>query len=174
MRIRKATFNDADGIAKVHVDSWKTTYKGIISDSFLTQLSKEKRKKSWEWTFNNLNPDEEVFLAVNDKQEIIGFSNGGRSRNEEFEHDGELYAIYLLKEYQGKGIGKVLFQSVMDSLSSKGYTSMMLWVLQGNNANGFYQAMNGELIGQKDILIGEERHTELAYGWRSITAKNCE
>lgn len=42
MQIRKATINDAEGIAKVHVDSWRTTYKGIIPDEFLYNLSYKK------------------------------------------------------------------------------------------------------------------------------------
>lgn len=29
LQIREATINDAEGIAKVHVDSWRTTYEGI-------------------------------------------------------------------------------------------------------------------------------------------------
>ncbi|WP_306428702.1 hypothetical protein [Robertmurraya siralis] len=42
MIIREATLSDAEGIAKVHVDSWRTTYKGIVSDVFLEQLSYKK------------------------------------------------------------------------------------------------------------------------------------
>jgi len=43
MIIRKAKLDDATGIAKVHVDSWRTTYKGIIPDDFLNNLSYEQR-----------------------------------------------------------------------------------------------------------------------------------
>ncbi|MFK0522174.1 hypothetical protein ACINKY_08160 [Paenibacillus illinoisensis] len=39
LHIREATINDAEGIAKVHVHSWRTTYKGIIPEEFLTNLS---------------------------------------------------------------------------------------------------------------------------------------
>ncbi|WP_330217584.1 hypothetical protein [Planococcus halocryophilus] len=41
MKTRKATEQDAPGIAKVHVDSWKTTYKEILPSAFLTSLSYE-------------------------------------------------------------------------------------------------------------------------------------
>lgn len=37
MQVRIATLNDAAGIAKVHVDSWRTTYKGIIQEEFLNK-----------------------------------------------------------------------------------------------------------------------------------------
>ena len=39
MIIRKATVADAEGVAKVHVDCWRTTYKSIISEKLLTNLS---------------------------------------------------------------------------------------------------------------------------------------
>lgn len=64
--------------------------------------------KSWLWTFENLNVDEKIFVAEDMAGNIVGFSNGGRRRNNEFEHDGELFAIYLLKDYQRIGLGKKL------------------------------------------------------------------
>lgn len=45
MIIRKATISDAEGIAKVHVDGWRTTYKNILSDEFLNKLLYEQRTK---------------------------------------------------------------------------------------------------------------------------------
>lgn len=46
MIIRKANFNDISSIAKVHVDTWKTTYKGIVPNDYLESLSYKKQKKS--------------------------------------------------------------------------------------------------------------------------------
>jgi hypothetical protein len=34
-QIRKAKLEDASGIASVHIESWKTTYKGIVSANYL-------------------------------------------------------------------------------------------------------------------------------------------
>ena len=47
MIIREANLDDAKGIAKVHVDSWRTTYKNIIPDEYLNNLSYEKREQLW-------------------------------------------------------------------------------------------------------------------------------
>jgi len=168
MKIRKAEIIDAEGIARVHVDSWRTTYKNIVSDSYLSQLSVERRKNNWEWTFKNSNKNEVIFVGLNDEENIIGFACGGQSRHKDFDYDGELYAIYLLRESQGRGYGKKLFKSVVESLQNSGYESMMVWVLQGNPAINFYTAMGGELNGYKEITIGEDKHIELAYGWKNI------
>jgi hypothetical protein len=41
--IREAAPADAPGIARVHVDTWRTTYQGIVPDQFLARLSYEAR-----------------------------------------------------------------------------------------------------------------------------------
>ncbi|WP_269669522.1 hypothetical protein [Paenibacillus sp. GSMTC-2017] len=43
MNIRPAIVEDMEGIAKVHLESWRTTYAGIISDQFLASLTLEGR-----------------------------------------------------------------------------------------------------------------------------------
>ncbi|NYE07104.1 hypothetical protein F4694_003889 [Bacillus niacini] len=40
---KKAVLTDAKGIAKVHVDSWKTTYTNIVPDAYLNSLDYEGR-----------------------------------------------------------------------------------------------------------------------------------
>lgn len=167
MVIREASLEDIEGIAKVHVDSWRSTYKGIISDAYLSRLTVEKRKKNWLWTLNNLNIHEKIFVAE-DKGEIVGFSNGGKNRTPNTEYDGELYALYILKEYQGKGLGKKLVEEVMDTLRKKNYDSMMVWVLESNPAIGFYRKLGGEEFTRKDIEIGQDVLIEVALGWKNI------
>jgi ribosomal protein S18 acetylase RimI-like enzyme len=170
MRIREAKVEDAEKIATVHVNSWKTTYKGIISDTYLSNLTVEKRLKNWLWTFENLNPHEKIFVAENTSGDIVGFSSGGKSRNDEYIHKGELYAIYLSRDHQRMGLGKILFESVIHSLKENGYTSMMLWVLKDNPSVEFYKKQGGQVIGQKRISIGGDELDELAIGWEQIAS----
>jgi hypothetical protein len=44
---RIANIVDAAGVTKVQVDSWRTTFKGIVPDSFLESLSYAKREPIW-------------------------------------------------------------------------------------------------------------------------------
>ena len=80
MQIRRANFDDVKGIAKVHVDSWQTTYKGVFPDEFLAKLSYEQRENLWK---NNLE-EQQVYVAENDSGEIVGFSVGGKERTGEY------------------------------------------------------------------------------------------
>lgn len=72
MKIRKANIQDAQSIGKVHVDSWRTTYKGTLPDDFLNKLSYEQRTELWK---NNISDATNyVLVAENEQGEIIGFA----------------------------------------------------------------------------------------------------
>ncbi|MFK7693707.1 GNAT family N-acetyltransferase [Paenibacillus sp. HJGM_3] len=166
--IRPAAFDDAEAIAQVHVASWRSTYKGILAEQFLTRLSVENRRKSWEWGFRNPNPDEHVYVAVDERAGIVGFANGGRERTGEYGFDGELYTVYLLPEYKGMGIGLRLVREIAGSLQRLGYRSLLVWVLEANPSAGFYARLGGKPIARKEITIGSDTPIEVAYGWSRL------
>jgi GNAT superfamily N-acetyltransferase len=167
LKIREATSSDIDGIAFVHASSWKTTYKGLISDEFLDSITVEARKKRWILNFENPHKDEVMYVAENEAGTIIGFGNGGARREADM-YDAELYALYLLKEYQGQGLGKLLIRSVAQHLMEKSYSSFMTWVLVGNPAIHFYHKVGGESVATKEVKIGNEMVEEIMIGWRDI------
>lgn len=165
MRIRAARLSDAGGIAKVHVDSWRTTYKNIIPEEFLENLSYQSREELW----INIIPKGIVFVAENDEGQIVGFSSGGKERSGEYkEFQGELTSIYILKEFQGQGIGKALVQSVTKELGKSGMNTMLVFVLADNNSTLFYEAMGGKVIDKIEVEIAGKKLNELVYGWDTI------
>jgi hypothetical protein len=46
--IRPAVVSDAVGLAHVHIESWRRTYKGIVPDDYLANLSLESRVQNWQ------------------------------------------------------------------------------------------------------------------------------
>jgi ribosomal protein S18 acetylase RimI-like enzyme len=122
MQIRKAILSDAAAISRVHVDSWRSTYRGIVPEPYLTSLSYEDRTKRWE---RDLDGGKLVFVAENEAGQVVAFTNGGAERTGHPEYEGELYAIYILEVYQGQGIGKKLVSSMMDSLVQRGLRFML-------------------------------------------------
>ncbi|CAG7629396.1 GNAT family N-acetyltransferase [Paenibacillus allorhizosphaerae] len=165
MQIRKAALSDAAAIAKVHIDSWKTTYRGIVPDAYLDTLSYEDRKKRWE---ANLKADQHVFVAENEEGAIVGFASGGKERSGHPLYSGELYALYILQAYQRQGIGKKLVREIMNAVSQRGFQSMLIWVLEDNPAKYFYESMGGKEIMKQTLEIGGARLTEIAYGWEHL------
>lgn len=110
MKIRRAKLDDAQGIAKVHVNSWRTTYKDIIPNDFLDNLSVEQRTELWKKNLER--EDNYVAIAENNEGQIIGFADAWKRETNVVENSGDLTSIYLLEEYQGKGIGKKLLKEL--------------------------------------------------------------
>lgn len=166
MRIREAVVGDAEGIARVHVDSWRTTYKDIVSDFYLQQLSYEQRAENWRRGIGK----NALYIAEVESGQIVGFATGGEERTGKYDADGELYAIYLMQEVQVQGIGKKLTHAIAQNLKEQGFSSMLVWVLERNPSKAFYESLGGEVIDEAMIEIGGEEFKEIAYYWDNIEA----
>ncbi|AQQ53297.1 GNAT family N-acetyltransferase [Planococcus lenghuensis] len=165
MKIRKAVQQDAKGIAKVHVDTWRAAYRSIVPDEYLDRLTYGKREKLWERSI----PSGNVFIAVDSGGTIVGFADGGKERTGEYpDYAGELYAIYVLPECQSGGVGKSLFKKLEADLAEQGFSSMLVWVLADNPACRFYEQLRGVDVDRKTIEIGGKPLAERAYGWQQI------
>lgn len=175
--IRKATPKDADRIALVHVKSWQTSYAGIVDQSFLNDISFEKRLNSRKHILKSKNTCHWVILVDG---QIVGFADAGPIRPEAYTaHNffssqrkplGEIYAIYLLEQHKGKGGGKALFDKCRIWLSQKGFESFVIWILKNNRrARQFYESQQGEIIGKKTITIGNAEYEEICYFFNSST-----
>ena len=114
MIIREATDQDISEMARIHVNTWRTNYRGILSDYILKNLSYEKREHSWHQVFNNAQKDGNfTYVAEDVKGQILGFANGGMERLNDPFYQGELNAIYILVDV---GLDKATIK-LNDSLS---------------------------------------------------------
>lgn len=96
----------------------------------------------------------------------MGFASCGIERGNDNLYEGELYAIYINKNNQNKGVGKLLFNCVLKRLTELEFNSMLIWALEDNHqACQFYESMGGIKVKEKDIEIGNDMLRELAYKW---------
>ncbi|MGE3802738.1 MAG: N-acetyltransferase family protein [Candidatus Kapaibacterium sp.] len=170
--IREATVDDADEIARVHVDSWRTTYRGIVPDDFLDNMDYQERSERWrKWLSPDLSNRSErlILVATNLASEIVGFGSGGKEREGNIPSEAEIYALYLLNEYRGKGIGRILTRELASQLQQEQYSSMLVWVLALNPSCRFYQHLGGVESQRKLINIGGKEFEEIAYRWENIS-----
>ena len=168
MLIRHANPEDAPGIARVHVNSWRTTYPGILPSTVLENLSVERNQVFWQDLILNPKQGCYVLVAMDERNQVIGFTSAGPERSGNYPFQGELYAIYMLRQYQGRGVGRQLVSAVAQQLLEQGFSSMLVWVLRDNLFRAFYEALGGELLGEQEITIGEATLMEVAYGWKDI------
>ena len=169
-QVREAILEDAAAIARVHVDSWRTSYQGIVPEGFLADMSYEDFEDCWRrWLRSVGDPRWACRVAELPSGGIVGFASGGPRQDTTYaNYVGELYALYLLSEHQRAGIGRRLFGSVARALAAGGSTSLLAWVLTRNPSRRFYEAAGGELLGSQEIEIGGARLEEVAYGWLDI------
>lgn len=166
--IRRAIATDGPGLAHVHVQSWRTTYRGIVPDTVLDNLSEARRRTWWQDVLTQRSETNVVFVAVNHAGEVVGFASGGPMREGTAGYDAELYAIYLLQAAQGKGIGRRLTCALARALGAQGFKSLCVWVLAANPAYAFYEALGGTSVETRQIEIGGESLSEIAYGWPDL------
>ena len=71
---------------------------------------------------------------------VVGFASSGANWSGEDARVGELYAIYVLPETQGHGVGRELMTESVRRLWGEGFTEAMLWVFEDNpRARRFYE-----------------------------------
>ena len=166
-RIRAATPADACAIARVHVQAWRETYRGLVPDAMLDALSVERNTGMWETIIGQDEPTITQVLEAHDG--IIGFGSAGNARDAKLAASGEVSSIYLLDRVKRRGLGRALFGSLLGALAARGHASAGLWVLVENHGTRrFYEALGGR-VGSERVL--PHRHgdlDEIAYVWDDL------
>jgi GNAT superfamily N-acetyltransferase len=171
LTVRRGVPADREPMARVHVDTWKTTYRGLVPDEALDTLTYEGDLAagfgSWLLTPP---PGVAPFVALTGSGELVGYAFAGPCTDEGSEFAGELLSIYVLKTHQGKGVGSALVRASVGHLLERGWTSMVVWVLEGNPYRRFYERLGGRPVGRRErpSRIVRAPLVEVGYGWRDI------
>lgn len=162
MEIRKATVDDVYDISRIYALSWKSAYRGIVPNTYLDDL----REDFWVEFFNGSINEESINVKMIFHNEVpVGAVAYGMSRDESLKDFGEIFSIYLLPEYFGKGFGNKLLESALDDLKSLGFNNVYLWVLENNiNAQSFYMRNGFYKTNNKSYIeIQGERLIDIRY-----------
>jgi ribosomal protein S18 acetylase RimI-like enzyme len=192
--IRPADHNDAAAIARVHVASWRSTYRTLLPADFLESLSEAAYADRWRRFVSDKSTRVYVVeegagpadsspgsgeLRPGSPREprrrgVVGFASGGRERAGETGYEGEMYAIYILDSYQRRGYGRELVRAVVGGLRELGLAEMVVWVLRENHpARDFYERLGGVYVRTQPITIGSVTLEEVAYGWPRLDGVRC-
>ena len=166
MDLRIAEEQHAEGIARVHIDTWKECYKGIVPDSYLDALDYEEKSKGW--AKGLAEGSEPGFVAVVD-EEIVGWVTFGKNRDQRSEDIYEIYGIYVLPDLWGTKIGFNLFEAAIKDILEHTPTCITLWVLKANTrAQEFYLKNGFKPDGTiQQINIGGKSLDEVRYERKS-------
>ncbi|WP_233451594.1 GNAT family N-acetyltransferase [Paraburkholderia caribensis] len=168
VNIRPASIDDAQGIAKVHIATWRDAYKELLPIEYLATLDENARAEKWRKALLAGAPC--VLVAMTNGM-LAGWVAFGPARDEDLDSRcAEIEAIYVASDFWSRGIGTALMHAACERLRAKGFGTVALWVLEDNAAAcSFYSRRGFEPDGAAKVVeIGGARLTEVRFT-REIT-----
>ncbi|MBM6818903.1 MULTISPECIES: GNAT family N-acetyltransferase [Clostridia] len=144
MEIRIASYEDCRSLALLKRIVWETTYRGIYPDEKIDKYDVDLNENK----FKNMikEQSQRLFVILSDSK-IIGYISCGKIMGAFDKHTHDIGLLYLLKEYQGKGIGRQMFEFAKKELKNQGITEFIVSCNKYNiPAQQFYKKMGGQII----------------------------
>lgn len=163
---RKASIEDCLEVAKAHVRSWRESFAGLVPETVMERITVEKRTKVFKERFQS--SAYKMYVAEVADGGIIGFADCGEPRNEIDGYQAELYAIFLLPEFQGSGVGRRLFSLCVEAVVKSGKSSMYLYAFENSPYRSFYDKMGGVVIEKRQVEIEGTLFNAVVYGWKNL------
>ena len=165
--VRLAVPDDASVIARIYVDTWRSIYAGSIPDKVLTRMSHARQSSAWRHEIG-VRSGRWVLVAELPEDGIVGFVGLGANRFGPTSYDGEIQTLYVMDDFQGRGVGRTLLGAGFRHLEEKGFRTAVVWVLSANPARFFYEAMGGRRIAERNECLWGTTLAETAYGWSDL------
>ena len=139
------TEDEIRGKAYVHWKSWQESYRGIVDDGYLDRMTVSRCEEMASRYPENT-------LVAKDGARVIGFACAGAVNGEI--DAGEVYALYVLEEYQKRGVGYALMREALSRLG--GCRIVYLWAFKDNTkALRFYERVGFRQDGtEKELVLG--------------------
>jgi len=146
--IREATKDDIKTIHELANEIWPVTYGEILSaDQLQYMLEMIYSESSLQKQFI----EGHNFIIVEEDKNPIAFADYSLLRDNVY----KLHKIYVLPNQQGKGIGKMLIEYVIEKVKENKGSAIVLNVNRNNNAKKVYEHLGFKVISEEDIDIGE-------------------
>lgn len=166
--IRLAKEGDCDKLSVLKHQVWNETYRGIYSDEKIDNYDYKKNIDKFLGIVNN--PNIELYV-VEDNGVLVGYMDYGMPYRSYKDYEQEIGLLYLLKEYQNKGIGKELFNIAFNKIKENGYKEFFISCNKYNiNAQYFYKRMGG-IIDQIDEDNNDKSIPQVKFLYRVL--RNC-
>ncbi|MDO5557869.1 MAG: GNAT family N-acetyltransferase [Clostridia bacterium] len=159
--IRAGKIEDAEKISELKINNYKITYKNIILDKDLENMSLEEEKQKYLKGF-----EKRKILVYEENDNILGYIYYGKRKNNIDslrEIQGEVYAIYVDINQKNKGIGTKLIKQALNELINE-YEKVILWCATDNiNSKEFYKKRGFKESVIVESEMGEKFISETAF-----------
>ncbi len=135
--VRKARLSDIQEIALIHVQSWKSAFKGLMPDRYINSYTLVDRETEW---LSILDSGSESVIIAEENNKLVGFLSF--SKNVNFLY---LSKLYLCPSIYGKGVGCLLMKQLESDAQLACIDLIRLYVLDSNqSAIKFYSKQGFE------------------------------
>ncbi len=146
--IRKVSTESIPIIQKITYETWPDAYKNILSAKQLMYMLELIYSTSS--LQRQINQEHQQFIIASESGADIGFAAFSAISKSVF----KLHKIYTLPNQQGKGLGKLLINYIIEEIKKLHATSLQLNVNRHNKAKSFYEHLGFSVIAEEDIDIG--------------------
>lgn len=144
--IRPATIDDALEIARIHAESWRSAYRGILPQRYLDAMSPFTLGVRWQrrlrWEATQPAERESDIWVIEDGGRVLGFATIEPCMDDDdmAGFAGEVSMLYIDPKHLRKGYGAAFLERAFELLVGRGYYWVVVWVLEENRgARAFYE-----------------------------------
>ena len=171
--LRDATPEDAEAIARLHVEVWRETYRDMAPPAVFQALDVGARLPRWQMLLTAADGRHGTILAEEDGT-LAGFGHYGAPSHPAFGALGEVKNLYVARRFARRGIGRKLLRAMAGRLRQQGYPGVGIGVVVDNHpARSFYEAEGGEHIASFIDPGPNWRSSNVIYAWHGFAAFGC-
>lgn len=138
IRIRKAELNDVQEIARIHVDSWKSAFHGLMPADYINSFTNASRIEEW---LSAISMNTESVAVAESGNKVVGFmSYFVSSENSE---TIELSKLYLCPGVYGQRLGSKFLAHLEQEANALGIKTINLYVLDNNEVAIHFYSKHG-------------------------------
>lgn len=159
-RIRLASSDDVDALARVSRLAYGATYPGIVPADVLSEWI-ENAAQTWQTAFDNLEPESpwRPWVAERDGV-IVGYATTTPGKDWWLpppDGAGELTNLYLDPAVIGTGVGSAIYDHAVADLRARAFNPFVVWAFRDNHrARRFYEGKGLAIdVPDHDWVLGD-------------------
>ncbi|MGL6187437.1 MAG: GNAT family N-acetyltransferase [Holosporales bacterium] len=158
--IRPVRPEEEEAVVAISIAGWRQAYSGILDPDTLEHLCPKQRLEGRKkWLFQ---PNRYSYVALWGEK-IVGFCDFGMSRHESY-GAGEIYALYISRDFPRQGIGERLVTAAKEKLCELNLTPIVVLTFKDNQpARCFYEKLGFQESGIIQSQIGRGIYEEVVY-----------
>ena len=167
--VRRMTGDDIEVVAALHVDSWRSAYRGIMADDYLDERAPADRQQHWTERLRQPSPAQAGFIAEHGGHPVgFVFLLGDADAR----YGTLLDNLHVAAAVRGAGVGRALLSAAAREIVERRWQrGLYLWVFAANTgARRFYERHGGEAVEHAELTTADGLpHPAVRYAWPDAT-----